>query len=125
MYGNQETILTTDDKSKPGNTLTNDPNRRPKPAPRTTSPIPPPVAPRTETGPPQVAPRTETGPPMAPRNGMCVVRVDRVVGCYVLCKPVVCDMEMLRSTISGFANYLLFLREETSSCKTCPTKCLL
>ena len=74
MYGNQETILTTDDKAKPGDHLTNDPHRRPKPAPRALSPIQPPVVPRTETGPPPVVPRTETGgpPPVVPRTEMGV-----------------------------------------------------
>ena len=90
MYGNQETISTTDDTSKPGVSLTTDPNRRPKPAPRTTSPNLPPVAPRTETGPPHVAPRTETGPPVVPRNGICVE-------CVIVWLDVmffVCDIEI-------------------------------
>lgn len=50
MYENREAILTTGDQPKPGDNLTNVPNRPPKAAPRTLSPVPPPVAPRTETG---------------------------------------------------------------------------
>ena len=71
MYGNREAIITSgvDDKPKPGDTLTNVPNRPPKAAPRTLSPVPPVVAPRYEIGPPPVAPRNDTGPPpVAPRN---------------------------------------------------------
>ena len=62
MYGNREAIITSgvDDKPKPGDNLNNVPNRPPKAAPRTLSPVPPAVAPRIETGPPPVAPRTET-----------------------------------------------------------------
>ena len=70
MYGNQETILTSDEGTKPGDHLIIDPHRRPKPAPRALSPIQPPIVPRTEMGPPPVVPRTETGgpPPVGPRT---------------------------------------------------------
>ena len=89
MYGNQETILTTDDTSKPGGNLTNDPTRPPKPAPRALSPIPPPVAPRTDMG-------------------VCVC-VHVSVHMYVHRNVIVFD---------AIANSLLFHRKETTSYKT-------
>ena len=85
MYGNREAIITSgvDDKPKPGDNLTNVPNRPPKAAPRALSPLPPVVAPRNGTGPPPVAPRTETS--ACVRMCMCACIRPYVHVCVSVC----------------------------------------